>query len=149
MLKAFYSITDTLPRQTDICVRLVLRILDEDDTVRVSISVKQEILSTCSKILKKDLAVRSIEELWFPLVSSDQDTLNTAAVIMSVSGYFKDRQSPLEDVLSKIVSEKDGGDTHSLRARFTSVFDAMIDGLIDPSDLKNFVSLNFILTVSV
>lgn len=128
LLKNFYTITGTLSQQVDICVRLVLRMLDEDDTVR-------------------DLAVKSIEDLWFPATSSDRDILNTAAVIMDVSGSFKDRQSPLEDVLSKIVAEKDGGDASALCTRFTNICDKMIDGLVDSSDFKNFTVINCIRTV--
>lgn len=60
---------------------------------------------------------------------------------MGVCGNFKDRQSPLEDMLSKIVAGKDGADVSALHMRYSELCDAMIDGLVDASDFLNFVSL--------
>jgi len=48
LLKSFYGVTDDNSRRIDIATRLVVpRMLDEDETV-------------------KDLAIKTIEELWFP-----------------------------------------------------------------------------------
>ena len=105
LLKSFYLITDDA-RRIDIATRMVLRMLDEDDTV-------------------KDLAIKTIEELWFPpqpLASAmkgrsaapgnnahdNTALLSKVSVIMGTSAQFKDRQSPLEDVLHKIMREKEG-----------------------------------------
>ena len=138
LLKAFYPVTDDA-RRIDIATRLVLRILDEDDTV-------------------KDLAIKAIEELWFPPMplqsaiksrttaptNSLQDKtplLSKVSVIMGTSANFKDRQSPLEDVLHTIMAEKEGNDKNSLHSRYTEICEALIDGLVDASDLPGFVSL--------
>ncbi len=51
LLRAFYGVTDDIKRRTDICTKLVLRMFDEDDTV-------------------KDLSVKTLEELWFSSVMS-------------------------------------------------------------------------------
>lgn len=138
MLKAFYTVTDDNTRRIDIATRLVLRMLDEDDTV-------------------KDLAIKSIEELWFPAVSLPTTTksrsglhasnlddrtllLSKVAVIMGTSANFKDRQSPLEDVLHKIMADKEGSEAAPLHARYTEICETLIDGLVDASDLPGFVS---------
>lgn len=66
--------------------------------------------------------------------------LAKVSVIMGVCGNFKDRQSPLEDMLSKVVSSKEGADVSALHERYSELCDAMIDGLVDASDFMNFVS---------
>jgi cohesin loading factor subunit SCC2 len=114
-------------------------VLDEDDGV-------------------KDLAVKSIEELWFPptslpsVLKKSAPTTNThdktalfskVSVIMGTAANFKDRQSPLEDVLHKIMADKAGAEKSSLHARYGEICEALIDGLVDASDLPGFVSLIF------
>ena len=115
--------------------------LDEDETV-------------------KDLAIKTIEELWFPplplasvLKSRTRTTapannshdktalLSKVAVIMGTSANFKDRQSPLEDILHKIMADKDGNEASSLDACYAEICEALIDGLVDASDLPGFVSI--------
>ena len=115
--------------------------LDEDETV-------------------KDLAIKTIEELWFPPLplasalkararmtaptnnSHDKTALlSKVAVIMGTSANFKDRQSPLEDVLHKIMADKDGNEASSLDACYAEICEALIDGLVDASDLPGFVSI--------
>jgi len=139
LLKAFYIVTDDVARQIDIATRFVLRMSDEDDTV-------------------KDLAVKAIEELWFPsstpsiLASpskrstfqsqeaSDTTSLVTkVAIIMGVSANFRDRHSPLEDLLHKIMAEKEGGEAALLHTRYADMCGVLIDGLVDASDLPGFV----------
>lgn len=66
--------------------------------------------------------------------------LTKVSVIMSVCGNFKDRQSPLEDMLNKIVLGKEGADLSALHSRYGEICDAMIDGLVDASDFMGFVS---------
>lgn len=138
LLKSFYGVTDDNSRRIDIATRLVLRMLDEDETV-------------------KDLAIKAIEELWFPPLplasalktrtaapagnSHDKTALlSKVAVIMGTSANFKDRQSPLEDILHKIMADKDGSEASSLHARYAEICEALIDGLVDASDLPGFVS---------
>lgn len=141
LLKSFYGVTDDNSRRIDIATRLVLRMLDEDETV-------------------KDLAIKTIEELWFPPLplasalktktrttapannSHDKTALlSKVAVIMGTSANFKDRQSPLEDVLHKIMADKDGHEASSLDACYAEICEALIDGLVDASDLPGFVSM--------
>lgn len=139
LLKAFYGATEDIPRRIDIATRLVLRNFDEDDTV-------------------KDLAVKSIEELWFqnPLppsalkkggpsnnanaAISKAPLLNRVSVVMGVAANFRDRQSPLEDTLHRIVADKQDSEAASLHARYSEICEALIDGLVDDSDLPGFVS---------
>ena len=114
--------------------------LDEDEAVR-------------------ELAVRTLEELWFqstvvPVSAmkgrsavahnpDDKSALQIkVAVIMGVSLNFKDRQSPLEDILHKIMVDKET-DSTKLRASYAEVCETLIDGLVDASDLPGFVSSKF------
>jgi cohesin loading factor subunit SCC2 len=112
--------------------------LDEDDTV-------------------KDLAIRALEELWFqtttPQPSASKSRtgvassnphdksmlLSKVAVIMGVSANFKDRHSPLEDVLHKIMADKQTSDASSLHDCYSEICETLIDGLVDASDLPGFV----------
>ena len=152
LLKSFYSVTEDNQRHIDITTRLVLRMLDEDDSV-------------------KELAMRAIEELWFPgnttstqgstksrtLASSDssQDKSqlqSKVVIIMGTAANFKDRQSPLETILHKIMAEKEGNDAVALHARYTEICETLIDGLVDASDLPGFVRScccrgNYLLTI--
>ncbi len=91
LLKSFYIIADDA-RRIDIATRMVLRMLDEDDTV-------------------KDLAIKTIEELWFPpqpLASAmkgratapgnnphdNAALLSKVSVIMGTSAQFKGSAVP-------------------------------------------------------
>jgi cohesin loading factor subunit SCC2 len=139
LLKSFYGVIDDNTRRIDIATRLLLRMLDEDDTV-------------------KDLAMKTIEELWFPSTTVPPSALRSrpgassvnvhdkgplltkVAVIMGTSANFKDRQSPLEDVLHRIMVDKNGQEAASLHARYTEICETLIDGLVDASDLPGFVS---------
>lgn len=121
--------------------------MDEDDTV-------------------KDLATKTIEELWFPSISyppaigtrgritsasqSSNDknaTLNKVIVIMGTAAKFKDRQSPLEDLLHNIMADKSENEVTALHARYSEICETLIDGLVDATDIPGFVSLPFPLLV--
>ena len=120
---------------------MIFRMLDEDDTV-------------------KDLACKTVEELWFQdgsafaasrdkssaVVSAQDKTplLRKVSAIMEVSGGFKDRSSPLEDLLHKIISEKSESEKAQLHRRYTEICECLIDGLVDASDLPEFVRLRFL-----
>ncbi|KAI6027546.1 hypothetical protein BKA83DRAFT_4230505 [Pisolithus microcarpus] len=139
LLKQYYGVTEDMNRRIDISTKLVLRMLDEDDTVR-------------------DLAVKTIEELWFqssalqtsPSKSRLHSTttqlqdkvalLGKVSVIMGVSAFFKDRQSPLEDVLHKIIANQAAHELSLMHAKYSEICEALIDGLVDASDLPGFVS---------
>ena len=141
LLKQYHGVTEDLGRRVDICTKLVLRMLDEDDSV-------------------KDLAVKTVEELWFqntpsqvitskgkpPSSTNTQDKtslLLKVSVIMGVSAYFKDKQSPLEDLLHKIMSSQNPADAPFMHAKYSEICETLIDGLVDASDLPGFVSLKF------
>ncbi|KAG6888734.1 hypothetical protein C0995_006386 [Termitomyces sp. Mi166 len=146
LLKSFYSVTEDTTRRIDIATRIVLRMLDEDETVR-------------------DLALKTIEELWFPVTaalpsamksktisssSNSQDKgplLTKVAIIMGTAANFKDRQSPLEDLLHKIMADKSGSDATSLHLRYAEICETLIDGLVDASDLPGFTVFNCIRTI--
>lgn len=130
--------TEDANRRIDIATRLVLRMLDEDETV-------------------KELAIKSVEELWFPptplpsaLKGKSQMTttenphdktalFSKVSIIMGTAAHFKDRQSPLEDLLHKIMKDKEGLERNSLNSRYGEICEALIDGLVDASDLPGFV----------
>lgn len=146
LLKSFYGVTEDNARRIDIATRLLLRMLDEDDTV-------------------KDLAIKTIEELWFPSATAPPSAMKSrpgatvpnvhdkgplltkVAVIMGTSANFKDRQSPLEDVLHKIMVDKTGHEAASLHSRYAEICETLIDGLVDASDLPGFTVINCIRTI--
>lgn len=83
-----------------------------------------------------------MEELWFNVqvagkqASGDSATdkrqqTSNAAVITGVCGFFKDRQSPLDDLLNKILSSRESAGNRSLQDQFSVLVDALIEGLID------------------
>ncbi|KIO02759.1 hypothetical protein M404DRAFT_15882 [Pisolithus tinctorius Marx 270] len=137
LLKQYYGVTEDMDRRIDISTKLVLRMLDEDDTV-------------------KDLAIKTIEELWFqnsiPQVVPSKSRLHSTptqlqdkaallgkvSVIMGVSAFFKDRQSPLEDVLHKIIANQTPNELPLMHAKYSEICEALIDGLVDASDLPGF-----------
>ena len=96
----------------------------------------------------KELAVKTLEELWFhdPSIAgqkrerSKAETSSTVAVIMGVLASFRERQSPLEDILHKMMLEKQESDIAFLRSRYIDICDMLIDGLVDASDVPGFVS---------
>jgi len=137
LLKQYYAGTEDHCRRVDIATKFVLRMLDEDDTV-------------------KDLAIKTVEELWFQATSQSGvpktrsaaqsgpgqnkgSLLSKVSVIMGVSANFKDRQSPLEDMLHKIISNQDTASASRLRNSYFEICEVLIDGLVDASDLPGFV----------
>ncbi|KAG1749340.1 hypothetical protein EDB19DRAFT_1682083 [Suillus lakei] len=145
LLKQCYAGTEDLCRRIDIATKLVLRMLDEDDTV-------------------KDLAIKTIEELWFqgasqsgvpkarsaPSSGPGQDKgplLSKVSVIMGVSANFKDRQSPLEDMLHKVISSQEVASASYLRGNYSEICEVLIDGLVDASDLPGFTVHNCVRTI--
>ncbi|KAH7103288.1 hypothetical protein BKA62DRAFT_696412 [Auriculariales sp. MPI-PUGE-AT-0066] len=140
LIKALYPLSDSVSRQADISTRLVLRQLDEDDTV-------------------KELATKTIEDLWFgdtdPLQKAkspqEQRTalLNKANVVMQVTRAFGDRHNALEDMLHRICNEREGKekDTAELKARYAAICDVLIEGLVDPQDFPNFSAVLCIKTI--
>lgn len=60
---------------------------------------------------------------------------------MGVCNVFKDRQSPLDEMLRRIVHGKEGEDSvpSSVLARFKEIYDVLIEGLVDATDYVNFV----------
>ncbi|KAI0754694.1 hypothetical protein C8Q80DRAFT_1094239 [Daedaleopsis nitida] len=138
LLKAYHNVTEDRAARIDICTRIVLRMLDEDDTV-------------------KDLAIKTMEELWFmnstPAPKSNgtyqekPELLTKVAIIMGVAAQFKDRQSPLEDLLHRIMAEKSENERAPLHQRYVEVCETLIDGLVDASDLPGFTVLNCVQTI--
>jgi cohesin loading factor subunit SCC2 len=129
LLKSFYEASDDTDHRIDICTKLTMRWFDEDHSV-------------------KELAVKTLEELWFhdsPVAGqkrerSKAETSSAVAVIMGVLAGFRERQSPLEDILHKMMLEKQESDTAFLRSRYAEICDTLIDGLVDASDVPGFVS---------
>ena len=129
LLKSFYEASDDTGHRIDICTKLTMRWFDEDPSV-------------------KELAVKTLEELWFhdPCVTgpkrerSKEEVTSTVAVIMGVLVGFRERQSPMEDILHKMMLEKQESDIALLRSRYAEICDTLIDGLVDASDVPGFVS---------
>ncbi|KAJ1303221.1 hypothetical protein OPQ81_011419 [Rhizoctonia solani] len=146
LLKNLYGLTDSHQRRVDICTKLVLRLFDEDDVI-------------------KDLAINTIEELWFSDTNESGSGKRTAnrengasanghmttkiSVIMGVNGNFRDRHSPLEDMLHEIISRKGDKDSGSIVQQYVDVCDALTDTLVDAQEIPGFSVVNCIRTVYV
>ncbi|CAE7081849.1 unnamed protein product [Rhizoctonia solani] len=146
LLKNLYGLTDNHQRRVDICTKLVLRLFDEDDGI-------------------KDLAINTIEELWFS--DTNESGLNKRganreagipaigymtskiSVIMGVNANFRDRHSPLEDMLHEIISKKSDKDSGSIVQQYVDVCDALTDSLVDAQEIPGFSVVNCIRTVHV
>ena len=128
-MKSFYEASDDTGHRIDICTKLMMRWFDEDPSV-------------------KELAVKTLEELWFHDYSaagskrerSKPEISSTVAVIIGVLAGFRERQSPLEDILHKMMVEKQESEIVLLRSRCVEICDMLIDGLVDASDAPGFVS---------
>jgi cohesin loading factor subunit SCC2 len=103
----------------------------------------------------KELAIKTLEEIWFPAAplasalkgkasspGEDQSALLAkVSIIMGTAANFRDRQNPLEDLLHKIIADKEGNEAAALHKRYREICECLIDGLVDASDLPGFVSL--------
>ncbi|KAG9047126.1 Sister chromatid cohesion protein 2 [Serendipita sp. 407] len=124
LLKVFYTSTGDVSRRVDISSRLVHRMLDEDDGV-------------------KDLAVKSLEELWFgsdiwsnqPL-NEEEDRSKLLPIVTVVLGVIaqKDRQGNVGDFLHKIMADRSEKDREVLKDQFTRICDTLIDTLVDDKE---------------
>jgi cohesin loading factor subunit SCC2 len=129
LLKSFYEVSDDAGYRIDICTKLTMRWFDEDPSI-------------------KELAVKTLEELWFhepPTTAPKRDrgkleASPTVSAIMGVLAGFRERQSPMEDILHKMMFEKQESDITFLRSRYAEICDTLIDGLVDASDVPGFVS---------
>ncbi|CAE6432892.1 unnamed protein product [Rhizoctonia solani] len=146
LLKNLYGLTDNHQRRVDICTKLVLRLFDEDDGI-------------------KDLAINTIEELWFSdnhesssgKRGANRETGASAngymttkiSVIMGVNANFRDRHSPLEDMLHEIISRKGDKDSGPIVQQYVDVCDALTDSLVDAQEIPGFSVVNCIRTVHV
>ncbi|KAI0088475.1 hypothetical protein BDY19DRAFT_165528 [Irpex rosettiformis] len=143
LFKTLYGATNDRMRRIDMCNRIVQRMGDEDDTV-------------------KDLAMKTLEELWFtdtpsPSVSGTKATppvdgdkshlLVKVSIIMGTAACFKDRNSPLEDLLHTLITQKDGTDASLLHRRYSEICEVLIDGLVDASDLPGFTVVSCVRTI--
>jgi hypothetical protein len=110
----------------------------------------------------RELSLKTVEELWFPPTSfanaspmksrsaspvkSTQDKaslLSKVSIIMGVAANFNDRQSPLEDLLHKIIANKSESEAAIMHQQYVEICEVLIDGLVDASDLPGFVSFLF------
>jgi cohesin loading factor subunit SCC2 len=130
LLRAFYAVADASDR-VDICTKLVMRLHDEDDGV-------------------KDLALRTLEELWFAQVApgprkalpdSQAELHAKVATVMGVATHFRERGSPVEDMLHRIAAGKTGPEAEEVSRQYAEVCGALIDGLVDATNIPGFVSL--------
>lgn len=102
-----------MERKVDICVKLFQRSEDEDEGIRVSDSsvslALPDLGSDLNLCLAQDLAVRTIEELWFSDPTGEETRVDASglartrtAVVMGVAGCFRERQNPLEIFLRQV-----------------------------------------------
>lgn len=100
------------------------------------------------------MAIKTIEELWFTNAADILEPRNSrtaeygfdsksrlaakVSVITKMIGEFQDRQT-IEDLLHKIIEDKDGREPIAIQKQYTDICDFLIDGLVDASDLPGQV----------
>ncbi|KAF8755190.1 Sister chromatid cohesion C-terminus [Rhizoctonia solani] len=127
LLKNLYGLTDNHQRRVDICTKLVLRLFDEDDGI-------------------KDLAIINSRETG---TFTSRSMTGKISVIMGVNANFRDRHSPLEDMLHEIISRKNDRDSSAIVRQYVDVCDALTDSLVDAQEIPGFSVVNCIRTVHV
>lgn len=138
LLKVFYQSTTEIGRRVDISARLANRMLDEDDGV-------------------KDLAIKTLEELWFgdgslpQPTSEDEEKLQlkpTVTVILGVVAQ-RDRHGNVSDFLHRITVDRSEKETQWLHDKYMKICDALIDTLVDGESTTGFNVLSCVRAVQV
>ncbi|KAG8832210.1 Sister chromatid cohesion protein 2 [Serendipita sp. 399] len=139
LLKVFYISTEDVSRRVDISSRLVHRMLDEDDGV-------------------KDLAVKSLEELWFgseiwssQALNDEEEKSRILPIVTVILGVVaqKDRQGNVGDFLHKIIIDRSDRDKETLQEQFTKICDTLIDTLVDDKDGPGYSILSCVRAVQI
>jgi cohesin loading factor subunit SCC2 len=140
LLRNLYSQTLDYNRQIEIAVRLAQRVSDEDDGV-------------------KELAVRTLQEIWFeeqlPLPttpsrnkSSASNTDNQMSIqnrVVVIMGVAANRHTAVETLLHTIIGNKSG--SAPLLGQYSQMCQVLIEGLIDATDLPGFSVYNCVKTL--
>ncbi|KAF8333610.1 uncharacterized protein EI90DRAFT_2994571 [Cantharellus anzutake] len=141
LLRNMYFVEASLERRINICYRLIMRALDEDETV-------------------KDLSIKTISELWF----GGQEVLNAPSggnssiyslntkvtVVMSVCTKFSSGlHSPLEIILTQLTKDAEGTSESPVLSQFSQICDLLIDALVDANLIPGFSIANCIRTLFV
>ncbi|GAA5873259.1 hypothetical protein JCM8547_008616 [Rhodosporidiobolus lusitaniae] len=134
LLKLLYHVVKEEEHQIDICKRLVYRVMDEDDGI-------------------KDLAVDTIEELWFgargKATQEDKDVAPLAHVILKTTGVFKDRAPPVDEALRLIMAKHVEKGTTPPFDRVKEVMESLIDRLVeDDKEMDVVAAVKTIFTLS-
>lgn len=139
LLKALYTSCCYPQRQIEIATRITQRVSDEDETV-------------------KDLAVKTIQELWFeepsilpmtpsrrkPAVVVKVDRMPLQEKVVVIMGVAASRGAflTLETLLCRILQNSTSSGAKSVRTQYAAVCEALIEGLVDATDLPGFTVLN-------
>lgn len=122
LLKSLYPVVEDSLQKASICRRLVGRVYDEDDNVKVSQACSfLRIYSTVSLTYgpSQELAVSTFQDIFLSNTQLNQriqrngddaqsslakkrEVLRKGCVLMSVAAEFRDRPNPLEDVLRMV-----------------------------------------------
>ncbi|KAG8814407.1 Sister chromatid cohesion protein 2 [Serendipita sp. 401] len=106
----------------------------------------------------KDLAVKSLEELWFgsdiwsnqPL-NEEEDRSKLLPIVTVVLGVIaqKDRQGNVGDFLHKIMADRSEKDREVLKDQFTRICDTLIDTLVDDKEGPGYSVLSCVRAVQI
>ena len=152
LLKSIYVIVQDGPARADICTRLISRLRDDDDGIKVRDAVAGMALMSA-----QDLAVTTLGELLFALDAPTKSptrslrksssyaatpdpsatTLEQAKILVTLVVALGDRRGGLEDALKLIVDKDGAADKRSvgllerMRETATALVDALVEGAID------------------
>ncbi|BGP51653.1 Sister chromatid cohesion protein 2 [Rhodotorula kratochvilovae] len=118
LLRVLYGVVREEEHKVDISRKLVYRVLDEDDGI-------------------KELAVETIEEIWFgpppkgAAQEADASLAQLASIITQTAGVFKDRPPPVDEALRLIMAKHAEKGTQPPLDRLRVIMESLIDGLVE------------------
>ncbi|GAA6048643.1 hypothetical protein JCM3770_001996 [Rhodotorula araucariae] len=118
LLRVLYGTVREEEHRVDISRKLAYRVFDEDDGI-------------------KELAVETIEELWFgpppkgAAQVADASLPQLASIITQTAGVFKDRPPPVDEALRLIMAKHAEKGTKPPLERLRLVMESLIDSLVE------------------
>lgn len=139
MLRDMFSTTDNRELGIDICCKLVVATLDEDDGIKVRL-----VLTSWTN--QQDLGIKSLTEIMYP--STGFSAADTAALLVKVLHKFEGSTKSLESAIQGVcialwlsltlqvhLACKKSGNSHY----FSETIDALINRMVDATEDSDFV----------
>lgn len=136
LLKVLFNVLEDESARAEICRKIVCRVLDEDEGIkvcqRVGIRSDRHFL-TWDFFAPQELAVDTVEELWFGSTKSGQpaETEQLARIITLTCGSAEERPPPVDEALRLIMAKHAEKGTPAPLERLQQVVEALVDNLVE------------------